>query len=592
MSSAQSFQPAVTTTMAILDGTGSAARQLLPLLNAAGNTPQRGPHLHHMPRLDLLRQLASRCRLSLLFLHSEHSLATCQRLLTVLRNLLPDTPVVIVGRGLTEQNTQPLLADGACDYLPLEKLDHSLLLRTLRHVRQLSEQHRQLHQLRNSDPLTGIHNRTHFYRQLAAKLEQHDDSQPGMALLTIDIDGFTRLNHNLGPRGGDAVVMMLSKRLRQALRPGDLLARMGTDEFAILLQPQAGAELWPCAKQYAIELMNILTPPYRYRGHDSMAYCSIGIALVPKHGDNGDDIIRRASLARFSAKKKHGCSYALFDESQETHISNTPSTLEAELFTALRGNQFELYYQPRVEISTGRIIGAEALIRWQHPQKGLVMPDQFIPLAENTGLIVPIGYWAIHNAGQSLMQLRNDGLLQGRVGVNLSFRQFKDEQMAATITRIIEQQQIDTSALEFELTESALIKDERHVRSCIEQLSALGVAFSLDDFGTGYSSFALLQKLPIHTLKIDRSFVSHVHNNPDDAEIVRAIINLAHNLDKMVIAEGVETEEQLRFLRQHHCDQVQGYYFSRPIPFDDFRTLLQDNRRQLGVDPAALQFDI
>lgn len=562
----------------VLDGSGQVMQQIATLLPA-----YEGYRLHHQRQLGGLRRLLNLGGLDLIFMHSEHSISTCRRTVEVLRSLAAGIPIIVLGRGLSDEQGELLQAIGASDYLALEELSRPLLRRTIRYAIRHEKQQVQLNRLRHKDPLTRISNRTSFYRALGNLLDTPNRHNAPMALLTIDIDGFTRLNHTLGPRGGDAVVMMLSKRLQQAVLPGEYLARLGTDEFAMLIRPTGGEDIYQHTKTRAAQLLNLLTPPYRFNNQETMAYCSIGIAMIPEHGERSDDVIRRASLARFKAKKKHGCSYALFDESLETHNTNAPSAMEAEMFTALRANQFVLFYQPRVELSSGRIIGAEALIRWQHPKKGLVMPDKFIPLAEDTGLIVPIGYWAIHSAGESLMQLHREGLLHGRVGVNLSFRQFKDEQMAATITRIIEQQQIATCALEFELTESALIKDEHHVRACIEKLNALGVAFSLDDFGTGYSSFALLQKLPIHTLKIDRSFISNVHCNPDDAEIVRAIINLAHNLEKAVIAEGVETEEQLEFLKQHGCDQVQGYYFSRPIPFADFRTMLLENHQKLAL---------
>lgn len=562
--------------LAVLDTSGRAAQQLSTLLPSF-----EGYRLHHQHQLGGLRRLLNLGSVDLIFLHCEHSLSTCRRTVELLRSLVPEIPIIALATRMTDEIGQQLKEQGATDYLSLEEFSRPLLKRVVHYGIRQEKQSQQLKRLRHSDPLTRISNRTSFYRSLNALLERPVEQTP-MALLTIDIDGFTQLNHNLGPRGGDAIVLLLSRRLQQAVLPGEQLARMGTDEFAMLIHPTGGEDIYQFTKTRAAQLLNILTPPYRYNGQDTMAYCSIGIALTPEHGERGDDIIRRASLARFKAKKQHGCSYALFDESLESHISNAPSAMEAEMFTALRANQFTLYYQPRVELSTGRIIGAEALIRWLHPKKGLIMPDKFIPLAEDTGLIVPIGYWAVHSAGMSLMKLRAQGLLQGRIGVNLSFRQFKDEQLAATITRIIDQQQIATCALEFELTESALIKDERHVRACIEQLNALGIAFSLDDFGTGYSSFALLQKLPIHTLKIDRSFISNVHCNADDAEIVRAIINLAHNLEKAVIAEGVETEEQLDFLRHQGCDQVQGYYFSRPIPFEDFEQMLRENQRKLA----------
>ncbi|MBP0047153.1 EAL domain-containing protein [Marinobacterium sp. AK62] len=251
---------------------------------------------------------------------------------------------------------------------------------------------------------------------------------------------------------------------------------------------------------------------------------------------------------------------------------------DPELWRALQREEFELFYQPRIDLRQGEICGAEALIRWQHPERGLLPPDTFIPSCETSGLIVPLGYWIIQAAGQALPAMHEAGLA-GRIGINLSFRQFQDSYLASTIERLLDEHKMPSHALEFELTETALCNDEEHVRSTIEQLSQRGVEFSLDDFGTGYSSFSLLQKLPITTLKIDKSFVDGIPGNPDDEEIVRAIINLAHNLKKQVIAEGVETRAQLEFLIRHDCDQVQGYFFSRPVPLDQFLTLLSRRQR-------------
>lgn len=255
---------------------------------------------------------------------------------------------------------------------------------------------------------------------------------------------------------------------------------------------------------------------------------------------------------------------------------------DPELWRALQRQEFELYYQPRIDLRRGSICGAEALIRWRHPERGLQTPDCFIPACEASGLIVPLGYWIIQEVGKTLPAMKEAGL-EGRIGVNLSFRQFQDRHLAPTIERLMREHVMDTRVLEFELTETALCSDEEHVRNTIRQLSDQGVEFSLDDFGTGYSSFSLLQKLPITTLKIDKSFVDGIPGNQDDEEIVRAIINLAHNLNKQVIAEGVETRAQLEFLIRHDCDQVQGYFFSRPVCLDSFLNLLSTNRRQQAL---------
>jgi EAL domain-containing protein (putative c-di-GMP-specific phosphodiesterase class I) len=295
--------------------------------------------------------------------------------------------------------------------------------------------------------------------------------------------------------------------------------------------------------------------------------------LAPEHGSEVDLLTKRASMARMQAKQIHGCSYSIYRPGMELTSDKTVG-LESEIMTALRAEQFVLFYQPRIDLRSGKIVGAEALIRWQHPTRGMIMPGDFIPLCERNGLIVPIGYWTIRQAGLHLKELKEAGIHIDRLGVNLSFRQFKDDMLVDTIKRIIKQEDIDTSVLEFELTESAIFNDENHVRECLDSLAEEGITFSLDDFGTGYSSFSLLHKLPISALKIDRSFVSHLNESSEAEEIVRSIISLAHNMKLTVVAEGVETREQLDFLIQDNCDQIQGYFYSPPVSFSDFKRML------------------
>lgn len=568
--------------LALLDTSGAAKQRLstlLPVYDGYKLFPQRD-----VEGLVLLLQRGS---VDLVFLHCQGDLIGCRQAIEQIQQAVPYTPILVVGPDISDVQSELLLAVGACDYLPLSSLTSALLTRAMRYAIQNQQQQLQIRQLTQSDPLTDTCNRNYFYRTLLDRLDKSKVTDEQLVLFTIDLDGFRDFNLHHGPASGDQVVRELSSRLRCLLTEQDVLARLGSDEFAVLVSCPSNDDCYALAKQYGSRLLNKLTAPYQCENGDHILPCSIGIALAPRDGRQPDELARRASLARFEAKQQHGCSYAIFAEEMEERPA-APTELESEIFTALRANHFKLYYQPRIDLKTGRICGAEALIRWQHPERGLLMPDQFIPLAEHTGLIVPIGYWVIHNAGQALNRLVDENLMHGRIGINLSFRQFRDDNLASTITRIIQQQNLDTGSIEFELTETALFGDELHVRNCIEQLSALGIDFSLDDFGTGYSSFALLQKLPIHTLKIDRSFIRNVTTCGDDAEIVRAIINLAHNLDMLVIAEGVETAEQLNFLREHKCDQVQGFFFSRPVPFKTFRQMLLEEQIEHGATSPLL----
>lgn len=425
--------------------------------------------------------------------------------------------------------------------------------------------------LQTQDALTGAGNRQHFYHQLQHELKQLHSSE-ALALMMLDVDNFTSFNHQYGHDIGDRLVALLSERLESCQGKSDL-CRIGNDEFTLLVR--APIHLIKAKTREVIErIIELLLPAYEVNEHTIHLHCSIGVSIAPEHSIEFDDLIRYANTARLRAKKLRGHSYAIFDEHKdldEKQIIN----LEPELWQALQKNQFRLYYQPRICLNTHRIIGAEALIRWEHPIHGMIPPDEFIPISEKSGLIVPIGYWVVEQVGRDMQLLKEAGLPE-QIGVNLSFRQFQDGYLASTIERLIVQHDIDTRQLEFELTETALFRDEPHVVYCMESLSQLGAEFSLDDFGTGYSSFAMLQKLPISTLKIDKSFVAGIGKSDGDEEIVRSIISLALNLKKKVIAEGVETAEQLQFLKQHHCPMAQGFYFSRPVPLESFIELLND----------------
>lgn len=425
--------------------------------------------------------------------------------------------------------------------------------------------------LQTQDPLTGTGNRQHFYHRLQAVLRQLRSTQ-AVALMILDIDNFSSFNHQYGHDTGDRLVTLLAERLEHCKGKTDL-CRIGNDEFTLLVRSPLN-HIKVKTREVIEQLIELLLPAYEVGEHEIHLHCSIGVSVAPDQSNEFDTLIRYANTARLRAKKLRGHSYAMYDAAKD-QVNNQGINLEPELWQALQKRQFRLYYQPRICLKTHRIIGAEALIRWEHPVHGMIPPDEFIPISEKSGLIVPIGYWVIEQVGQDMQILKAAGLPE-QIGVNLSFRQFQDGYLASTIERLIIQHKIDTRQLEFELTETALFRDEPHVVCCMESLGKLGAEFSLDDFGTGYSSFAMLQKLPITTLKIDKSFVAGIGISESDEEIVRSIISLALNLKKKVIAEGVETQEQLAFLVEHKCVMAQGFYFSRPVPLDAFIALLND----------------
>lgn len=552
-------------TLLLLDPTD----RLAPLLQSVLRDTD-GFHIHPCHALDAVEAQAHARVILLCYIEDAPPLTA---LIERLQLKYPGMPVILFQDEPFDMAAPHLLCQPLIDRISLQSFNRELLLRSLRYAQCTRRNQDALAQLKLTDPLTGTGNRQFFYQALTNELNRCDQ----LVLITVDIDAFSRFNNEYGPDAGDEVVLELSRRLQ---RCPDLrhLSRIGSDEFAMILPVSAGATIEYCAEAAIAEIIEQLLPGYAIGDSAHPLNSSIGAAFAPLHSQEFDTLIKQAGLARLRAKEQNGHSYAIFDPDRD-QSSHCDIALEPELWRALQKEEFVLYYQPRIDLRTGCITGAEALIRWEHPERGLIPPDAFIPACEKSGLIVPIGYWVIQRAGRDMKQIREAGL-EGLIGVNLSFRQFQDSYLARTIERLVSQFNIDTAMLEFELTETALFRDESHVQECIKALSALGIDFSLDDFGTGYSSFSLLQKLPITTLKIDKSFIAGVPGNADDEEIVRAIISLAHNLQKNVIAEGVETKSQLEFLIRQECDQVQGYFFSPPVSLELFLEMLSANQLQ------------
>ena len=497
----------------------------------------------------------------------------CPSIIADLHRSYPSIPIIALSEHIDDEQGQQLLDGYAADYLSTDTLNAEILLRSLRYALNTSKQHHEIQVLRDSDMLTMVSNRQSFYIQLKSKLAQQSTNKRQLVLITVDLDEFRKFNSHYGFSTGDRVVLEMGSRIQSTIRADEIVARLGSDEFAMLLDLPPEADLKRTTKDYLNKLLTCLDQPYCHGNIETRIHCSIGVTFAPEHSSEIDKLTRFATHARMNAKQVHGCSYAYYRPGMEENADNR-TELGADMTRALHLNQFELYYQPRIDLGSGEITGAEALIRWNHPVHGLVMPGDFIPLSERNGMIVSIGYWVLYQAGKHLKALREEGLSINRLGINLSFRQFKDDRLVETIKRIIKQEEIDTSVLEFELTESAIFSDEEHVRSCLTSLAEEGITFSLDDFGTGYSSFSLLHKLPISALKIDRSFVSQVNESSEAAEIVRSIISLTQNMSIKVIAEGVETRQQLEFLIKHDCDEIQGFFFSPPVPFADFKRML------------------
>ena len=476
-----------------------------------------------------------------------------------------EKPVLAMSAEQPAERAPVLLASVAADYLCRRTLDHWNFRRAVKclwYREQLAESaHGQL----GREVATGFINRDLFFDRLQQALLRAERAGHRMALLHLNIDDFRSINETFGYQKSDQLMMKLAERLRQSLRRVDSLMRIGGDELAIIVEK---VEDSLDITQVIRKVVTSLDEPIMVDGQSIVISASLGVATYPEAGDTAENLMRRANRAMFEAKRDPGTSYRFYD--RQLHISaGYQLRLEADLRNALRGKELEVYYQPRIDLTTEEVRGVECLLRWNHPERGLVGPDEFIPVAERSGLIVPIGYWVIEQACKRLQESAELGFPGLVFAVNLSFRQFHDRKMTETIFRIIFNANVDTSLLELELTESAMMHDPEYAQRCLRELNQLGISFALDDFGTGFSSLSNLQHLPISLVKIDKSFVQALGGSADAEHIIRAIISLAHSLQISVVAEGVETEGQLEFLRQQHCDEIQGYYYARPMPWAD-----------------------
>jgi diguanylate cyclase (GGDEF)-like protein/PAS domain S-box-containing protein len=435
-------------------------------------------------------------------------------------------------------------------------------------ARKLTEQ--RVHHVAQHDVLTGLPNRSLLQDRLQQAVAYATRSGHPVWVMLIDLDRFKFVNDSMGHKAGDVLLVTVAARLRSSLRDSDTVARLSGDEFVVILSEHQDQKLSPDIVQ---RVMDSVAQPVILGTKEFMVTCSIGVAVYPSEGTPADSLIEHADIAMYRAKKLGRNNFqfytpAMNEESQER------VRIEGALRTALERNEFVLHYQPQVDLASGRIVGMEALIRWQHPELGMVPPSRFIGVAEETGLIVPIGAWVMRAACAQNKAWQDAGLGRLRVAVNLSARQFGAADLLERIEQALQDSALDPGCLEIELTESLFMSDVTPAVDLLHRMKALGVQLSIDDFGTGYSSLSYLSRFPIDTLKIDRSFVADITHDANDAAIVTSIIALAHNLKLAVIAEGVENVEQLDYLRRHGCDEIQGYYFSRPLPAEQFEQLL------------------
>jgi diguanylate cyclase (GGDEF)-like protein len=440
-------------------------------------------------------------------------------------------------------------------------------------TRGLEAANQQLRHLATHDALTGLPNRVLLDDRLQQAIAHADRDSRSFAVLVCDLDRFKLINDSLGHRAGDELLQEVARRLSTVVRGADTVARFGGDEFVLIGHSIDDAE---DAADLAVRVMDVLQEPVRISAIDIHTSPSIGIAMYPEDGATMQALLAHADAAMYSAKQHGRGNFRRYAPGMDAGTEERVQ-LESDLHNAVTHNQFELYYQPKVDTRTGEVRSAEALIRWAHPTRGTISPAEFIPLAEECGLIGAIGGWVIREACRQTRAWQLEGVPALRVSVNLSASQFRDSGLVDSIRRALDAAGLQPRFLEVELTESAVMSDPEKSIAILEQLSAMGVLVSVDDFGTGYSSMSYLRRFPIDKLKIDRVFIDEIVSRPEDASIVRAIVSLAHSLRLKVVAEGVETPAQLDFLKTAGCDEYQGYHFSRPLPAADFERLIRES---------------
>jgi diguanylate cyclase (GGDEF)-like protein len=509
-------------------------------------------------------------------------------------SLSPDTVVVMVSGNQDIEFAIKALRVGAFDYIskPLD-LRHveASVERALNHCNLLKEKRRYKEQIENLlqqrtaqvdwlayyDTVTRLPNRALFEDRLEQAVAIAKATGQSLGVLFISLDQFKKVNDSLGHGPGDVLLREFAERLKSCVNKSDTVARFGNDEFALLRTQIEGTK---DVIETIGSLSQVLKFSFDLPGHELFGTASVGVSLFPVDGDDCQTLLKNAGAALYKAKRSGGANYQFYTADMH-ELAASRLALESNLRRAIQNEEFLLHYQPRVSVDSLAITGVEALVRWQHPQLGLVSPSEFIPLAEDTGLIVPIGEWVLRAACLQGRRWIDQGFAPIPIAVNISARQFHDRDLSQTVIRILEETGLSPKYLELELTESSIMQSAEFAAKMLNRLKGMGINISIDDFGTGFSSLASLKRLPIDALKIDQSFVREATSDPDDAALVMAIITLGHNLRLKVVAEGVETEDQLRFLQLLRCDEIQGFFYSKPVPAD---TLISLFDRQVKTD--------
>ena len=501
--------------------------------------------------------------------------------LELLHSTQQDIPFIIVSGTIGEDRAVSAMKLGAHDYILKDNLKRLLpvVKRELREAHNRKEQRQSeetIRYLAYTDPVTNLPNRIRFHQLVHEAIIAAQNEQRPIALLLLDLDHFKEVNDTLGHDRGDSLLQQVGVRLRSALFDSDVAARLGGDEFAILLPRLASTK---DVQHVVRNLHDSLRQPFVIDGIPIAVETSIGVATMPEHADNADTLMQRAEIAMYRAKQM-ASDYTVYAPEYNLY-SHERLRLMAELREAIEQNQLVLHFQPKVEIRSGRIIGNEALVRWQHPRLGMLPPDEFIMAAEHTGLIGPLTQWVLIDALTKCQGARREGI-QLRVSINLSARSLHDPQLPKMIEQALNAVDAEPAMLMLEVTESAIVLDPKRAEENLVALSRMGISLSIDDFGTGYTSLSSIKRLPVNEIKIDKSFVTNMLTDKQDATIVRTIIDLGHNFGLTVVAEGVETQEVYDTLSNLGCDLIQGYLISKPLPCEQLKKWLSTCPFKIG----------
>jgi diguanylate cyclase (GGDEF)-like protein len=496
------------------------------------------------------------------------------------RSAAPNVPLIV----LTGLNDEALATDammeGAQDYLIKGQVENRALPRALRHAIERHRIQMETKYFAQHDAVTNLPNRLLLSDRISQAIQLARRRNTSTAVLFLDLDRFKYINDSLGHPVGDQLLQSVSLRLLATVRDSDTVSRQGGDEFIVLLSEIAHPQHAVIGAQ---KILTALAAPHYLGGQELHIDGSIGISVFPGDGDDAETLIKNADMAMYDAKEKGRNNFQFFKAEMNQKMVER-QTLEASLRCALERNEFLLHYQPKVNLGSGEITSVEALIRWQHPERGLVPPGQFVPIAEDCGLILKMGRWVLREACRQVRAWQLEGLPPISVAVNVSAAEFRSKDFVESVRATLSESGLDPHYLELELTEGVLMDDAEFTSSVLKELKGMGVHLAVDDFGTGYSSLSYLRKFPIDVLKIDRSFVTQITADSDDSTIVNAIINMGKSLKYLVVAEGIETQEQRAYLQSRHCEEGQGYLFSKPLPVAQFAALLQN-----GVPEAAVR---